>query len=423
MPSRAASGGGTSRRFPRSTLPFSAVVLSVGFALLLSAAPRPLLAQQPGAPAAPGPAPFPKVRVEPAANGPVVEGRLKLSAVTLKIEIGSVTIDLAHVKRITFQKDPAGTADDIVQLTDKNTVRGHVTDELFVVEIPGGEARLKKAEIREIEVVNEEKVSLVAALLGLLTLTAMEIVLGVDNIIFLAIVAGRLPREQQPRARKIGLAAALGTRLLLLFSLSLLLGLTAPLFTLPPLGFLREMEAREVSWRDIILLAGGLFLVGKSTFEMHKKVEEAKQEREGDPARPPKPASFAWTIVTIAVIDIVFSLDSVITAVGMVEHLWVMVVAMVLAMLVMLYFAGPIADFVDRHPTIKVLALSFLILIGVMLVAEGLGQHIDKGYIYVAMGFALVVELVNMRLRGPAESEGVKATETEAVRPEPPKAG
>jgi predicted tellurium resistance membrane protein TerC len=175
------------------------------------------------------------------------------------------------------------------------------------------------------------------------------------------------------------------------------------------------VEAREVSWRDIILLAGGLFLIGKSTFEMHKKVEEAKAEHAGEAvATPSKAASFGWTIVTIAVIDIVFSLDSVITAVGMVEQVWVMVVAMVLAMLVMLYFAGPIADFVERHPTIKVLALSFLILIGVMLVAEGLGQHIDKGYIYVAMAFALVVELVNMRLRGPKKP-------TEEVKVEPPK--
>jgi predicted tellurium resistance membrane protein TerC len=260
----------------------------------------------------------------------------------------------------------------------------------------------KRADVREIKVVNEEKLSVLSIALGLLTLTAMEIVLGVDNIIFLAIIAGRLPKEQRPRARKLGLAAALGTRLLLLFSLSFLLGLTAPLFTLPELGILRDLDAREISWRDLILFGGGAFLIAKSTYEMHKKVEEAKAASTGTaPAAPAKPASFAWTIVTIAVIDIVFSLDSVITAVGMVEQLWVMVTAMVLAMLVMLYFAGPIAEFVDRHPTIKVLALAFLILIGVMLVAEGLGQHIDKGYIYVAMGFALVVELINMRLRAP----------------------
>ena len=175
------------------------------------------------------------------------------------------------------------------------------------------------------------------------------------------------------------------------------------------------MEAREVSLRDLILLCGGAFLIGKSVFEMHSKMEEAKAEQAGHPAHAPgKPVSFAWTIVTIAVIDIVFSLDSVITAVGMVEHVWVMVCAMVLSMLVMLYFAGPIAEFVDRHPTIKVLALSFLILIGVMLVAEGLGQHIDKGYIYVAMGFALVIELINMRFR--------KVEGEEKPLPEVPKA-
>jgi len=204
----------------------------------------------------------------------------------------------------------------------------------------------------------------------------------------------------------------------------LLLKLTAPLFTLPSFGFLHDAEAREVSLRDLILLVGGLFLIAKSTFEMHKKVEEAKAERAGEPApSEAKHASFAWTIVTIAVIDIVFSLDSVITAVGMVEEIWVMIVAMVLAMLVMLYFAGPIATFVDRHPTIKVLALSFLILIGVMLVAEGLGQHIDKGYIYVAMGFALVVELINMQFRG-AKKHGTEPPAAGAPAPgapEPPK--
>ena len=170
-----------------------------------------------------------------------------------------------------------------------------------------------------------------------------------------------------------------------------------------------------MSWRDLILLAGGLFLIGKSVVEMHKKLDEARGEHEAahfiagmgpagdragsDPARP-KYASFAWTIVTIAIIDIMFSLDSVITAIGMVEHVWVMVIAMVIAMLVMLYFAGPIGRIVEKHPTIKVLALSFLILIGVMLVAEGLGQHIDKGYIYAAMAFAVLVEMINMQLRG-----------------------
>lgn len=382
--------------------PFPVFVVSVGLALVFFTVLRPLFGQTaPAAPPADDPARYERVKIEPAAEGPRVEGKLKLAAVALKTDTGSSRIDLAHVRRITFQKEPDGKSSDSVQLTDKSVVRGKVTDEVFVVEIPGGEARLKKAEVREIKVVRDDKLSLVSVLLGLLTLTAMEIVLGIDNIIFLAIIAGKLPKEQQPRARKIGLAAALGTRILLLGSLWLLLGLTAPLFTLPDFGVLHDMEAREVSWRDLILLGGGLFLIGKSTYEMHSKVEEAKAERDGQPVlTSPKKVSFGWTIFTIAVIDIVFSLDSVITAVGMVEQIWVMITAMVLAMLVMLYFAGPIARFVEKYPTIKVLALSFLILIGVMLVAEGLGQHIDKGYIYVAMSFSLIVEMVNMRLRG-----------------------
>ena len=396
---------------PRRPLPV--FVLSVGLAVLLFTALRPLFAQPLASapvPAADDPAQFPNVEVEPVAAGSVPKGKLRLAAITLKTDTGSTTVGMRYVKRVTFQKEPEGKSSDSVQLTDKTVLRGRVTDEVFVVEIPGGEARLKKTEIREIKVVSEEKLSLVTVMLGLLALTAMEIVLGVDNIIFLAIIAGRLPKEQQPKARKIGLAAALGTRLLLLLSISFLLGLTTPLFTLPDFGVLHDMEAREVSWRDLILLAGGLFLIGKSTFEMHAKVEEAKAERDGTPVMAAGTAvSFAWTIVTIAVIDIVFSLDSVITAVGMVEQVWVMMVAMVIAMLVMLYFATPIADFVDRHPTIKVLALSFLILIGVMLVAEGLGQHMDKGYIYVAMSFSLVVELVNMRLRGPKKETDDKA--------------
>jgi predicted tellurium resistance membrane protein TerC len=385
---------------PRRPLPV--FVLSVGLALVAVTAVRPLLAQSdpPAAPPAAAPE-FPKVKVEPV-DGAAIEGKLQLTAVVLKTETGSTTINLRHVRRITFQKDPSGSGQDTVQLTDKSIVRGHVTEEVFVVAMERAEARLKKADVREIKVVNDEKLSLLAVILGLLTLTAMEIILGVDNVIFLAIVAGKLPVEQRPRARKIGLAAALGTRILLLLSLSFLLGLTAPIFTLPELGFLHDMEAREVSWRDLILLAGGLFLIGKSTFEIHEKVEHAKAEEAGHaPSAPAVAVSFGKTILTIAVIDIVFSLDSVITAVGMVEQVWVMIVAMVIAMLMMLYFSGPIADFVDRRPTVKVLALAFLILIGVMLVAEGLGQHMDKGYIYAAMAFALVVEMINMKLRGP----------------------
>ena len=345
---------------------------------------------------------FPKAQIEPAPGGAAIEGKLKLSAITLKTDLGSTTIAMVHVRRITFQKEPDGNSHDSVQLNDKSTVLGRVLAEQFAIETEQGEKTLKRADVREIKVIRDVPLSLVATLIGLLTLTAMEIILGVDNVIFLAIIAGKLPKEKQPRARTVGLAAALGTRILLLFSLSFLLGLTTPVFTLPELGFLHDMEAREISWRDIILLSGGLFLIGKSTYEMHEKLEHARHERDGQPSpAPARPVSFARTILTIAVIDIVFSLDSVITAVGMVDTLWVMIVAMVLAMLVMLYFAGPIADFVDRHPTVKVLALAFLILIGVMLVAEGLGQHMDKGYIYAAMAFSVVVEMINMKLRKP----------------------
>jgi predicted tellurium resistance membrane protein TerC len=393
--------------------PFPVFVLSVGFAVVFVAAVRPLFAQPAPAPAAPptDPPAFPVVRLVPV-NGSDLNGKLKLTALPIKTEIGNSNIGMAHVKRITFAHDPDGKSLDTVQLTDKSFVRGRVTMDEFKLDLDSGaEATWKRADVREIRVESEGKLSLVAILLGLLTLTAMEIVLGVDNVIFLAIIAGKLPKEQQPKARRLGLAAALGTRILLLGSLWLLLGLTAPLFTLPDLGILQDMEAREVSGRDLILLAGGLFLIGKSTREMHAKIEEAKAARAAAPAATPaKPASFAWTIVTIAVIDIVFSLDSVVTAVGMVEQIWVMITAMVLSMLVMLYFAGRIAEFVDRHPTIKVLALSFLILIGVLLVAEGLGQHVDKGYIYVAMGFAFVVELINMKIRGPKKGEKDKRT-------------
>jgi len=388
---------------PRHQLP--TVALTVGLAVALLAVIGPVFGQQPP-PLGEAPT-FPTVSVETIAGGATVRGKLRLSEITLKTDIGSNTIDMNHVRRITFQKDPQGTSHDSVQLADKSIVRGRVTAEQFVVDREGGgEVTWKQSEVREIRVVTDVPISIATILLGLLTLTAMEIILGVDNIVFLAIVVGKLPEAQQPKARKIGLGAALGTRLLLLFSLSFLLGLTTPVFTLPDIGFLKDVEAREVSWRDIIMLSGGLFLIGKSTFEMHEKLEHAKQAHSGKPVvNTGKKASFAWTILTIAAIDIIFSLDSVVTAVGMVEELWVMVTAMVISMLVMLYFAKGIGDFVDRHPTVKVLALSFLILIGVMLVAEGFGQHMDKGYIYSAMAFAVFIEMINMRLRKPAKTE------------------
>jgi len=225
--------------------------------------------------------------------------------------------------------------------------------------------------------------------IALLTLTAMEIVLGVDNIVFIAILVGRLPPDKRERIRKIGISLALIIRIGLLFTLSWMMRLTAPLFTL--LG-------NELSGRDLILLGGGLFLMAKATHEMHAKLEGG-DEGHGEGQAAPKAAAVGPVLAQILALDIVFSLDSVITAVGMASQLWVMVTAMVISVGVMLVSAGKIGDFVDRHPTVKILALSFLLLIGVMLVAEGFGQHINKGYIYFAMAFSLVVELLNMRLR------------------------
>jgi predicted tellurium resistance membrane protein TerC len=223
------------------------------------------------------------------------------------------------------------------------------------------------------------------AWLALATLTALEIVLGIDNIIFIAILAGELPKAQQHRARITGLAFAMVTRLLLLFSLTWLMGLTAPFFTLLGHGF---------SGRDLILLAGGLFLIAKSTMEIHDNMEGV----EGD-ARHRAAASFTGVIAQIAILDIIFSLDSIITAIGMANQLAIMAAAVVVAVFVMMFFAGAISAFVNKHPTIKILALSFLILIGVALVADSLGLHIPKGYIYFSMAFSLGVEMLNIRLR------------------------
>ncbi len=226
-------------------------------------------------------------------------------------------------------------------------------------------------------------------LLSLLTLTTMEIVLGIDNIVFISILTSKLPAAQEPRARRLGLTLALILRLALLFTISWVMRLTDPLFTLPILR-------RAVSGKDLILLGGGLFLVAKATHEIYEKLEVADR---GGPDGGRRKASFGLIISQILVLDLVFSLDSVITAVGMSDLIPVMAVAMVIAVGVMLAFAGSIGVFVNRHPSVKILALSFLLLIGVMLVAEGLGQHLSKGYIYFAMAFSLGVELLNMRFR------------------------
>lgn len=224
------------------------------------------------------------------------------------------------------------------------------------------------------------------AWISLLTLTGLEIVLGIDNIIFISILAGKLPKEQQDKARKLGLMLALVTRLLLLAGIAWMAKLTTPLFTLLDHG---------VSGRDLILILGGLFLLVKSTMEIHEKLEG-----EDGHDKPVKVvAKFSRVIVQILLLDIVFSLDSVITAVGMAQHLAIMMIAVVLAMIVMLLSAGSISDFVNKHPTLKILALSFLLLIGVTLVAEGTGLHIPKGYVYFAMAFSFGVEMINLRLR------------------------
>ena len=218
------------------------------------------------------------------------------------------------------------------------------------------------------------------------TLTALEIVLGIDNIVFISILSGKLPEHQQGRARTLGLGLAMGTRIVLLLALAWVIGLTEPLF---------EVVGKEISGRDMILVAGGLFLVAKSTYEIHHKLEG---DEHTDPATREYP-TFASVIGQILVLDMVFSLDSVITAVGMVDEIGVMIAAVIVAVLVMLVAAGPISRFVERHPTVKMLALSFLLLIGVTLILEGLEQHVPKGYIYFAMAFSLFVEMLNLRVK------------------------
>lgn len=270
--------------------------------------------------------------------------------------------------------------------------------------------------------------------IALLALTAMEIVLGIDNIVFITIVSAKLPRAQQPLARRLGLALALVTRLLLLFALFYVVNgkqFQDPVFALTDLGVPSSLierlsvtdavtaghltpevleqlnlehfqESNGMSWKDLILFLGGLFLVGKSVYEIH-------DDFGGLPKHHMRPTgkAFAGVLIQIALLDVVFSLDSVITAVGMVDEIWVMVTAIVLAVIVMLIFAEPVSRFVENHPTVKMLALSFLILIGVMLVAEGVGAHMDKGYIYFAMFFALVVEVMNIGIRKKHPQENV----------------
>jgi predicted tellurium resistance membrane protein TerC len=223
-------------------------------------------------------------------------------------------------------------------------------------------------------------------LIALLTLTGLEIVLGIDNIVFISILCGKLPQAQQANARRIGLLLAMGMRIVLLLLISWVMGLTATLFTALDQAF---------SGRDLILLFGGLFLVAKATWEIHDKLEGEEHGPDGKKVA----ASFAAILTQIVLLDIVFSLDSVITAVGMAQHIEIMIVAVVIAVGVMLVFANSISSFIEQHPTMKMLALSFLLLIGVVLVADGFGQHVSKGYIYFAMAFSLFVEILNIRIR------------------------
>jgi predicted tellurium resistance membrane protein TerC len=226
-------------------------------------------------------------------------------------------------------------------------------------------------------------------LIALLTLSSLEIVLGIDNIVFISILVGKLPADQQAGARRLGLLLAMGMRIGLLLAITWVMGLTRPLFSV--------ME-QPFTGRDLILLLGGLFLVAKATWEIHDKLEGSEHAHGA-----PRVASYGAILVQIMLLDIVFSLDSVITAVGMARAIEVMIAAVVIAVLVMMVFAGTISAFIDRHPTMKMLALSFLLLIGVVLIADGLGQHVSKGYIYFAMAFSLFVEVLNLRIRRPKE--------------------
>jgi predicted tellurium resistance membrane protein TerC len=240
------------------------------------------------------------------------------------------------------------------------------------------------------------------AWIALLTLTVLEIVLGIDNIVFISILSGKLPANQQARARTIGLGLAMGTRVLLLLSLAWIMKLTAPLFS---------VFGQEVSGRDLILILGGVFLIWKATHEIHERLEGQDDSEKGARAV----VTFAGVLVQIALLDIVFSLDSVITAVGMAKDVGVMIAAIVIAVGFMMFAAGPVSRFVERHPTVKMLALSFLLLIGVTLIAEGFGQHVSKGYVYFAMGFSVFVEALNLRAK--KVSHGQPATHTGPGRP------
>ncbi|MFL5328451.1 MAG: TerC family protein [Gemmataceae bacterium] len=334
-------------------------------------------------------------------GGSKLNGFLKEPSIAFRFEGGSAQFDVARVEHLNLVHTvPA--ADSIRVHGFSEPISGICENPTFTITTDNAVRVLQRSEITSIRSVRPTPAGIFSRIvLPLITLTAMEIVLGIDNIIFLALVAGRLPPQQQPRARRLGLLAALGTRLLLLATLSFILSLTTPVFTLPNMPLFHELEARQISWRDIILLVGGVFLIGKSTFEIHDRLERPSQDEHAQ--RKKGTARFGWVLIEIAVIDIIFSLDSVVTAVGMVESLGVMIAAMIMAVGVMMLFAEAVARFVTRHPTLKILALAFMILIGVLLVAEGCGQHIDKGYVYFAMAFSVLVEIINLRVRKKTE--------------------
>ncbi|MBK0384380.1 TerC family protein [Pedobacter sp. SD-b] len=244
--------------------------------------------------------------------------------------------------------------------------------------------------------------------ISLLTLTVLEIVLGIDNIVFISILSGKLPKEQQAKGRTVGLGLAMVTRVLLLLSLSWVMGLTAPLFNMADwIGLTSQplLEKTAISGRDLILIIGGLFLIYKSTHEIHEKLEGQEEN-----ATVKKVHSFTGVIIQILILDIVFSLDSVITAVGMANEIWVMIAAVIIAVIVMMFSSTAISTFVNDHPTVKMLALSFLLLIGVSLLAEGFEQHIPKGYIYFAMAFSVLVEVLNLKMKGKSKPLELRKT-------------
>jgi predicted tellurium resistance membrane protein TerC len=325
-----------------------------------------------------------------------LEADILFPSVAVESDFGTLDLRVSSLKELTIDSMKDGIVHVTATLDDETRFHGKMIAPVLPVSVGGQRQNLEFAEGLRIKFQKTKEFGFIGVALGLLTLTLMEIVLGIDNIIFLAILSSKLPTHQQAKARRIGLIAALATRLGLLFSLTWLLGLTKTVFTLPEMPLFRSPEARGISWRDIILFAGGAFLIGKSTVEIHEKVDKVHS---GDAQVSGRKPNFGSVIFQIALMDIIFSLDSVITAVGMVDEVWVMVVAMLIAVGVMILFAERISRFVDQRPTIKILALSFLILIGVLLVAESLGQHIDKGYIYFAMAFAMVIEMINMRIR------------------------